>query len=329
MRQAKIYRYQLPMDSGVILRENKLTERVGWIVELTENGVTAKGEIAPLIGFSKETTEQAGQQAQAALEQWVKGQDFVYDELYPSVASGLSFASLELVEGLPMVGTYNSAPLCTGDPDDMIPKLAKLPEESKIAKVKVGLYEPIRDGMLVNLFLESIPDLKLRLDANRSWTLEKAKKFASYVNHSYRQRIEYVEEPCFEPGHSFTFAIDTGIAIAWDETLQNAIQEPNFELNELTGAKVIIIKPMLIGSVDRCIFLIKEARRLGITAVVSSSIESSFGLSQLARFAKWQTPKTLPGLDTIKLFGAQLEVSWPDCSLPVVPLSEQQLVWQS
>ena len=44
----------------------------------------------------------------------------------------------------------------------------------KVAKVKVGLYEPIRDGMLVNLFLESIPDLQLRLDANRSWTLEKA-----------------------------------------------------------------------------------------------------------------------------------------------------------
>lgn len=29
MRKAKIYRYCLPMDSGVILRDNKLTERKG------------------------------------------------------------------------------------------------------------------------------------------------------------------------------------------------------------------------------------------------------------------------------------------------------------
>lgn len=60
-----------------------------------------------------------------------------------------------------------------------------------MAKVKVGLYEPIRDGMLVNLFLESIPDLQLRLDANRSWTLEKALKFAQYVMPEFRSRIAF------------------------------------------------------------------------------------------------------------------------------------------
>ncbi len=37
----------------------------------------------------------------------------------------------------------------------------------KVAKVKVGLWEAVRDGMVVNLLLEAIPDLQLRLDANR------------------------------------------------------------------------------------------------------------------------------------------------------------------
>ncbi|GHZ78362.1 o-succinylbenzoate-CoA synthase [Vibrio cholerae] len=48
MRHATLYRYQLPMDSGVILRNEKLAQREGFIVELTENGRTARGEIAPL-----------------------------------------------------------------------------------------------------------------------------------------------------------------------------------------------------------------------------------------------------------------------------------------
>ena len=31
-----------------------------------------------------------------------------------------------------------------------------------MAKIKVGLYEAVRDGMVVNLLLEAIPDLHLR-----------------------------------------------------------------------------------------------------------------------------------------------------------------------
>jgi O-succinylbenzoate synthase len=327
MRQAKLYRYRLPMDSGFVLRDNKLTEREGWIVELSENGRTGYGEIAPLPGFSVETVQQAGQQAQAQLELWVQGADFIYDELSPSVAFALSMAVCELAGELPEEGSYVSAPLCTGDPDGMMPLLNQLPSERKVAKVKVGMYEPIRDGMLVNLFLESMPELMLRLDSNRSWTAEQASKFASYVNPSFRHRIEYLEEPCKQPGKSFSFAIDTGIAIAWDETLQQAVREPGFELTQLTGAKVIVIKPTLIGSVSRCLSLIEQAKQQGMGVVISSAIESSLGLNQLARLAKWQTPDQVPGLDTMRFYQAQLEVPWPECDLPVVSLADQELVW--
>ncbi|MGC9402424.1 o-succinylbenzoate synthase [Vibrio genomosp. F10 str. 9ZC157] len=328
MKSAKLYRYQLPMDSGVVLRNHKLTERVGFIVELTENGRVGRGEISPLIGFSVETTEEAGLQAQKQLELWVAGQNADYDELYPSVAFGLSMAELELAGELPKEGNYRSAPLCSGDPDEVLPVLSAM-EGKKVAKVKVGLYEPIRDGMIVSLLLESIPDLSLRLDANRSWSLEKAHKFAKYIAPSLRQRIHYLEEPCLVPGDSFSFAIDSGIAIAWDETLQHAIQKRDFCLEDLTGAKAIVIKPTLIGSVTRCINLIEKANTLGIQAVISSSIESSLGLDQLARLSLWLLPDEVPGLDTLNLFQCQLETAWPGSTLPIYKLSDQQVMWQS
>lgn len=81
-------------------------------------------------------------------------------------------AHYELEQALPTQGNYYVAPLCTGDPDELLPVLSNLPGQ-KVAKVKVGLYEPIRDGMLVNLFLESMPDLTCvwmqpRVDSSQS-----------------------------------------------------------------------------------------------------------------------------------------------------------------
>ncbi|MBF8999647.1 o-succinylbenzoate synthase [Vibrio nitrifigilis] len=328
MRSAKLYRYTLPMDSGVILRDNRLKEREGFIVELCEQGNIGRGEIAPLPGFSQEGVEEAGALAKEQLELWLQGEALDYDALFPSVAFGLSMAELELAGELPVEGNYQAAPLCTGDPDDLLPALNAMTGE-KVAKVKVGLYEPIRDGMLVNLFLESMPDLKLRLDANRSWTKEKAEKFAQYIAPSMRHRITFLEEPCRSPSDSISFAIDTGISIAWDETLQESVRNPEFRLGDLMGGKAIIIKPTLIGSIQRCISLINTAKEAKLQTVISSSIESSLGLNQLARLAHWQLPNEVPGLDTIGLFAEQLEVPWPGCSLPVAELNSQTIVWQA
>ncbi|UUM31451.1 o-succinylbenzoate synthase [Vibrio japonicus] len=327
MRSAKLYRYELPMDSGVILREQRLTVREGFIVELVQDGQLGRGEVAPLPGFSLESMDEAYSQLVEQLALWQQGKELHLDELHPSVAFGISMAQLELDKILPEEGCYQAAPLCTGDPDELLPKLNAM-QGDKVAKIKVGLYEPIRDGMLVNLFLESIPDLSLRLDANRAWTAEKAQQFANKIAPSLRQRIAFIEEPCQSPGDSFSFAINTGIAIAWDETLQHAIKEESFALQDLNGAKAIIIKPTVIGSVERCIGLIEKAKTLGIKAIISSSIESSLGLTQLARLAQWQLPEEVPGLDTIGLFAQQLEVAWPGCELPVSSLSEQALIWQ-
>lgn len=328
MRSAKLYRYDLPMDSGVILRDQRLKQREGFVVELALDGEIGRGEIAPLAGFSVETMDEAYSQLVEQLALWQQGAELDFSSLYPSVAFGLSMAQMELAKQLPVQGAYQAAPLCSGDPDELIPKLNAMTGE-KVAKIKVGLYEPIRDGMLVSLFLESIPDLTLRLDANRAWSAEKAQQFAKKIAPSLRGRISFIEEPCQVPGDSFSFAIDTGIAIAWDETLQHAIRRDDFKLEDLNGAKAIVIKPTLIGSVERCIELISRAKELGIKAVVSSSIESSLGLTQLARLAHWQLPDEVPGLDTVGLFAQQLEVPWPGCELPVASLSDQALIWQS
>lgn len=323
MRKAKIYSFSLPMEAGVILRYQRLKTRDGLLVCLQDGDNEGWGEISPLPEFSRETLEEATAETIVRLNEWVK-EGKISNSLLPSVAFGCSCAIAELTGELPEQADYRKAPLCSGDPDDLILSLDAM-EGEKVAKVKVGLYEAVRDGMVVNLLLEAVPELKLRLDANRSWTRTKADGFAKYVNPDYRDRIAFLEEPCKTREESLLFAAETGISIAWDES----VREEGFMVEAQEGVSAIVIKPTLTGSLSYCRYLAEEAHRLGLQAVISSSIESSFGLTQLARVAHWLTPNTIPGLDTVSLIQSQLVRPWPQCDIPLQQLDDLTLVWQN
>ncbi|GKW15961.1 o-succinylbenzoate synthase [Pectobacterium carotovorum subsp. carotovorum] len=323
MRQVTLYRYSVPMEAGVVLRNQRLKTRDGLIVRLQESERLGWGEIAPLPGFSVETLAEAESAALEQLKSWVAGAAFS-DDLPPSVAFGLSCAQAELDRYLPQAADYRKAPLCSGDPDELFEMLQAMPGE-KVAKIKVGLYEAVRDGMIVNVLLEALPDLKLRLDANRSWTRAKADGFARYVAPSLRSRIAFLEEPCKTREESREFARETGINIAWDES----VREADFRVEAEPGVSAIVIKPTLVGSLARCQQLVQETHQAGLTAVISSSIESSLGLTQLARLAHWLTPDTVPGLDTLDLMQAQVIQRWPDSALPLLTAEQLDVVWRS
>ncbi|MFK3660346.1 o-succinylbenzoate synthase [Scandinavium sp. NPDC088450] len=310
MRKAQVYRWQIPMDAGVVLRERRLKTRDGLFVWLREGEAEGWGEISPLPGFSHETLDEAQAATVAWVNAWRQGENSALPDI-PSVAFGLSCAVAELNDEMPQEADYRTAPLCTGDPDELFAVLEAMPGE-KVAKVKVGLWEAVRDGMVVNLLLEAIPDLSLRLDANRAWTPLKAQQFAKYVNPDYRSRIAFIEEPCKTRDDSRAFAQETGIAIAWDESLREA----DFTFTAEPGVKAVVIKPTLTGSLQKVREQVAAAHAQGLTAVISSSIESSLGLTQLARIAAWLTPQTMPGLDTLSLMQAQLLRRWPQSELP-------------
>lgn len=321
-RSYQLYRYRIPVDAQVVLRNRFLKQREGLLVQVKCGAHEGWGEIAPLPEFSQETLEQAQAQTALWLQQWDEArslnQKLPLDGLYPSVAFGLSCALAEMKGELGEAGNYQAAPLCYGDPDELYEQLEQMTGE-KVAKVKVGLYEANRDGLIADMLLEAVPDLKLRLDANRSWTPAKAQQFAKYVKAEHRARIQFLEEPCKTQAESRQFAAETGIAIAWDES----VRETDFQVVAEPHLAAIVIKPTLVGSLQRCIELIQQAQQQGIMAVISSSIESSFGLTQLARIAQQYTPNVIPGLDTLDLMDFQLIRPWQGSRLPVVGLDSE------
>ena len=321
MRGAEVFAWEIPLEAGVVMRERRLKSRSGLLVRLTNGSRQGWGEIAPLPGFSQETVAEAHRETVIWLASWCAGRQPV-ESLLPSVAFGLSCALAELGSTLPAKGNYHCAMLCTGDPDELVLRLQQ--QDNPLAKIKVGLYEPVRDGVMVNLLLEALPALTLRLDANRSWTLEKALNFARFVSVDLRSRIAFLEEPCRSPADSLRFSRETGIALGWDESTREAGFRPVAE----PGVTTLVIKPTLTGSLDKVRLLVTQAHKIGLKVVISSSLESSLGLSQLARLARWLTPDVTPGLDTLDMMQHQLVRGWPDCALPVLAADELECIWR-
>lgn len=317
MRQASLYRYTLPLQSGLVLKDIQLFERKGLLVHLSEGGREGWGEIAPLPTFSVESLEQAEAAAKIALAAWKKGGDLNLEAIPPSSAFGLSMAHYELHQKLAEKADFSTIPLCTDYSEQTLSRL----KDKSLAKLKIGRSLPELDGKMTYAILNALPKLMLRLDANRAWSLEDAMRFAEQLPHKYRQRIAFIEEPCCCPLESIQFAQYSGLQIAWDETSRQA----GFNLEKSANVSAVILKPTLVGSVEKCLAIIQQAKKCNLNVVISSSLESSLGLTQLARFAAQYTPHSVSGLDTLNLMTYQLLREWRGSSLPVLNIDNSYI----
>ncbi|MGL4978181.1 MAG: o-succinylbenzoate synthase, partial [Plesiomonas sp.] len=105
MKTAALYRYSLPMEAGIGLRNRPLKTREGLIIHLQQGDKQGWGEIAPLPYFSEETLEQAQVDVLCWLTRWQAGEQ-PEEPQWPSVAFGVSCAEAELSGELPVQGDF-------------------------------------------------------------------------------------------------------------------------------------------------------------------------------------------------------------------------------
>lgn len=313
MRTTQLYRYQLPLYSGQILRTKHPDNRQGLLVCLQQDKQQGWGEIAPLPGFSTETLAQASEAVRQWLTLWRTGVSVPLPAL-PSVAFGLSCALAELAHTLPVTASVVRVPLFS-----LVANYHHDLAAVVLAKCKIARTKPEQEARQISQLLHQYPQIRLRLDANRGWTPQQARQFAAGLSTEQAKRIVFIEEPCHSVAQSCAFGRDTGLPLAWDESLREA----GNDLLSLPGTVALVIKPTLTGSLAQVRELTSQAQARGIMVIISSAIESSFGLTQLARLAHWLTPDTPPGLDTLSLLGMQLVRRWPGSQLPC--LTVQQL----
>jgi O-succinylbenzoate synthase len=147
-------------------------------------------------------------------------------------------------------------------------------------KIKVGHQPPKEAGSLLEAIREAVgPHIRLRLDANRAWTLEEAVQLLSQWR---RLALECVEEPlrldCMD---QLPLLRDLGIPLVADESLRSRA-----DLEQLSGGfEGVVLKPLLIGGLYRSVQMARDAAARGLFVIVTTAIEAAVGRLGVAHVA--------------------------------------------
>jgi O-succinylbenzoate synthase len=328
--EVQLYRYRLPLTAPLQLKGETVSARTGVLVAIKdESGACGWGDVAPLPGFSAETLAEATDRLEAwartcagrpVPETWGDVAELAM-EAPASVRFGVELAWADLMATrqngmLPEIWTADPRStvalnaLLTGPPDAVLAEADRLVAEGyRAAKLKVGRRELPTEIELVRALTERHgPDLRLRLDANRAWSLDEARRFVAGIDPS---TIDYLEEPLVDPSHLPELA-DTGCPVALDETMRDLSAG---ELDQHGYASAVVLKPSLVGGLAHTLRVARRAVELGMTPVVSAAYESGIGLRGLVALAASFPDNAPAGLDTYRRFQS-------DVVAPRLPLSE-------
>ena len=293
--------YKLPLRNPWKTNNDTLFSRSGWLVEFTtETGLSGYGDCAPLPSARTEDLLQAYRFLKIYSENFQRSttsealQKLPSTHAAPAARCGIETALLDLISQSKQQSlrhwlspdakdtvTVNSM---IGSLEKDSSKHAQLAIEQgfQILKLKLGIND-MRDDIqhLENLCLHLPEHVKIRLDANGSWSYRQAESFIRAI---HQLPIESIEEPIHEPGLSDLRRLQdsTSITLALDESTGK------FKLDTLLKSQAVqrlIIKPMARGGLLASLELAKRAEMHEFEIVITSTIESAIGLQAAAQLA--------------------------------------------
>ncbi|MCX7008987.1 MAG: o-succinylbenzoate synthase [Kiritimatiellaeota bacterium] len=282
-----LYRYALPFVRPVTTRHGPLATRTGVLVR--DGHVW--GEAAPWPGLSRESLNEA----EAGLKIWRN--DPQSDRILTPRLSSVVFA-VESVRRVPDPASPIKIPvngLLSDEPlDSALPALRTA--GFRTVKIKVGRQSLRADVERVCEVNEQLgPDIKLRLDANRAWTLSDALDFARRIDGI---SLEYIEEPLQNPTELAQFHNRSGLPVAVDESFW---ERPITDFTNDCFIHAVIIKPTIIGGLITAERATEFVRHFGWQPVFSAVYESGVGIRELAHLAaRCGAPGVAMGLDTYR-----------------------------
>ena len=319
--------------SGAKNAQRAWPSRSGLLVELRAGSSRGLGEASPLPGYSPDTLAEAetalGSLDVSALERAVDVEDIgealksVADLLprgQPAARMALETAALDLRGQQRGV----SAPALLGaDPGDAralawlvdAPSTLMLEAVRRAQRAGYGHFK-IKMGGAGHLETElaGVRELRqaigagprLRLDANQAWSEAQAAAACSMLE---ALDIEFIEEPCSRLARR----LPTRIPVALDESLQDLDPADLRALSLTSGAGVVVLKPMVLGGLSRCLELGRRARALNLGVVVSHSFDGPVALAAAAALAL-----ALPAGIAQGLAPHAGLTAWPPIPLPIV-----------
>lgn len=320
-----LFRYRIPFKQPFQLAGTRLLEREGFIIRYETDSLDVYSEIAPLPDFSPESTDAVlntlfGNINEIELHLKTPDSDSWYDWLHgssfpPSIRFGLDVlrqqstadkSSIALHTLLnPHAGTRlgTNAVLGILPSDELVRQTDRLVTDGyRTVKFKVADPETnVEDWKHIRT---KHPQLNMRFDANGSWPLDKASKWAKLLEPI---GPDYLEQPLAVGLESQMASLqrDLSYPIAFDESARN-IDSVRSILAE-SRESVLILKPMLIGSIRELSDIITEIRTAGSAFTITTLLESGIGRNTVASLASAFSAHDIDhGLGTGSLFAEDI-----------------------
>lgn len=285
-----LYRYALPLRTRISAAE----KRTGVLMRLVgKDDLVGWGEAAPLPGFSDETVDDVLDQAQ----EWGRGSR-------DTGCATLAFAIDSAIDDLKRRRETKEQPhprrkivhvnaLVNGSGPHERHVMDRLNAGYRCFKLKVGTQSIDAEIERVRRLRTLLPaDVGLRLDANRAWSYGEAARFWDGVADL---DIAYIEEPVRQWDDLLKLADSVAIPIALDETVREIGPE---ELDSLTFARAIVLKPALLGGMDVYRGWIDAAQRHGLQVVLTGAYESGVSTQRVISLAAELESDAAHGLST-------------------------------
>lgn len=330
-----VYRFEARLNRTLHLSGVDLDVREGLLLSVAaDDGHIGWGEASPLPGFSTESLTESQKALQTLPDSLIHRMvandlklldgslsDWCGDLILPaSVQCALESAVFSLLaaqQGGSLAQLLNQESqshvtvngLLTRQTQDLSAEINRLRNDGYPAvKIKVGGADVPSDAELVRQVADALgPEVAIRLDANRAWSLKEAARFGEHLGEI---DIEYLEEPLRDHTQLPELAQHSSLPIALDESLMSI---PPDRLIPFRGLTAVIIRPTLLGGLEQAVKYILRARDAGLSAVISSAFESACGCGILCNLAAALGETGTPiGLDTVDWFGEQpVSLPWP------------------
>ena len=304
--RGRITPYRLPLVHALETAHGVFEARRGCLVELeTDSGLHGYGEACPFPGFGMEEIDEVMPSLQALIEALLGHDPRSLDEararalaLRPEApgarfalecalydlsarAEGLSVAELLAREsGTEAKASTPVNALVSGrDAESLRLDVKRAVEEGfSDLKLKVGARSWNEDRVRVGIAREAAgTGPGLRLDAGESWSLEEA---LERVDPLAELGVDLLEQPL--PAHDLEGMVslrrktrECGIRLAADESIVRP--EDARRVIEKGAADVLVLKPAALGGLAVAARWAQVARDAGISCVVTSLMDSSWG----------------------------------------------------
>lgn len=279
-------RYCQPLQVPLRTAHGVWAEREGLIIRLEdESGQVGYGEIAPIPWFGTETVAEAEEICRKFGDQIDDALCAAVPLSFGCVRFALAAARAEKIADASVAKLrLPVAALLPAGRAALTILSAKLEAGFLAFKWKVGVGQADDElGLLDDLLARLPAHVKLRLDANGSWTRRQAQQ---WLERCAVRPIEFIEQPVAPT------EVDTLLGLARDYPVTLALDESVVRLNEarrwqgLGWPGVFVIKPALVGPLSELAEWIITSKA---DVVISSAIESALARHSILRLVLTQS----------------------------------------